>query len=262
MTSKTPARSAEDVDEATLTYAEMKALATGNPMIKEKMDIDNTLQRMQMAQKTFLRDHEQLERRIKLAPGNIQKAEEHLDDLKQDLATVQGNTKLKESGEEVFSLELKGKTYTDKKEATAVIAEHLKQGNLLGLSGKYKGLNVQFTYDSFQDRPEISLFGRVTVRKNSSMIPGDNINRIMDLANSYGELITKQEQDIEELKKKFEDNKREFAKPSPYEEQINELMRRSAELTTLINEETKKNQPGEGEPVPVQSTSVKHSSRR
>ena len=133
---------------------------------------------------------------------------------------------------------------------------------MLGLSGKYKGLNVQFTYDSFQDRPEISLSGRVTVRKNSSMIPGDNINRIMDLANGYDGLIAKQEQDIEELKKKFEDNKREFAKPSPYEAQINELMRRSAELTTLINAESKKNKPEDGESVPVQSATVKRSGGR
>ena len=76
------------------------------------------------------------------------------------------------------------------------------------------------------------------------------------------ELITKQEQSIAELKTKFENDKQEFAKPSPYEAQINELMRRSAELTTLINEETKKNQPGDGESVPVQAASVKHSSRR
>ena len=128
MTSKTPVRSAEDVDEATLSYAEIKAIATGNPLIKEKMDIDVKLERLKMAKSEFMKANEQLEHKVnKTYPDRIREMETGLAKINRDIKAVQENTVIGDDGQEKFSMILNGKTFTDKKDATAHIAEMLKK---------------------------------------------------------------------------------------------------------------------------------------
>ncbi|MBQ6976509.1 MAG: hypothetical protein IJS81_10105 [Selenomonadaceae bacterium] len=132
MTSKTPVRSADDVDEATLSYAEIKAIATGNPLIKEKMDIDIKIERLKMAKVEFLKAHEQLEHKVTVIyPKELRDAEKALDSITKDIELVKQNTIIGEDGQEKFSIILNGKTFTDKKSAATHIAEMLKQNHNL-----------------------------------------------------------------------------------------------------------------------------------
>ena len=105
MTSKTPVGAAEDIDEATLSYAEIKAIATGNPLIEEKMDIDVKLERLKMAKAEFLRSHEQLEVKVnEKYPQSVREAEYTLANINQDIAAMQKNTVIGEDGQEKFSI--------------------------------------------------------------------------------------------------------------------------------------------------------------
>ena len=130
MTSKSPVRSADDVDEATLSYAEIKAIATGNPLIKEKMDIDVRLERIKLSRLEFLHSHEQLLHKVsRVYPNRTQDAENLLVKIQADIETVKKNTIVDENGQEKFSIILNGKTFTDKKEASTFIAEFLKKNS-------------------------------------------------------------------------------------------------------------------------------------
>ena len=239
MTSKSPVRSAEDVDEATLSYAEIKAIATGNPLIKEKMDIDVKLERLKMAKAEYLKSHESLERKVKISyPQHLKTMEDALSDLKQDWETVKAHTQVNERGEEKFELELGGKKFTDKKALTEYLADHLKnKGALVGLNGTYKGLKLQFAYNSNVDKYEVSLVGATRIGKNSSLIPGDNINRIESLAASYEGRVNRQEQSLQELQTRIKTAQEELATPFPQEEEYAELTRRSLEIANKLNED-------------------------
>ena len=190
MTSKTPVRSADDVDEATLSYAEIKAIATGNPLIKEKMDIDVKLERLKIAMVEFLKAHEQLEHKITHTyPKKIQEYKARLEKINKDIEIIRQNTVLGDDGQEKFSIMLNGKTFSDKKEASNYISTLLKKNGtsrspLHGLSGEYKGLHISTAFEQPFLHEELILDGNVSLRKNSSAVPGDNINRIIEMANA------------------------------------------------------------------------------
>ena len=158
MTSKTPVRSAEDVDEATLSYAEIKAIATGNPLIKEKMDIDVKLERLRMAKSEFLRTQEQLEFKVTTKyPENLQKLKEEYEKVQKDVELVRQNTILDEAGQEKFKIVLNGKIYDDKDKATNYISDLIKKNMasdlsepLKGLTGEYKGLHISTYFENYQ----------------------------------------------------------------------------------------------------------------
>ncbi len=243
MTSKTPVRSAEDVDEATLSYAEIKAIATGNPLIKEKMDIDVKLERLKMAKSEFLKAHEQLEHKVnKTYPDRIREMETVLAKINSDIKVVQENTVIGEDGQEKFSMILNGKTFTDKKDATAHIAEMLKKNRnsffpLKDLSGEYKGLHIFTNFNHDLGREELILEGSHSTRKNVTAVAGDNINRIIDMANGRTKLAEDRQKDIDSLQEKIRDVREELSKPFPQQEEYENLSMRSTELTNLLNED-------------------------
>ena len=246
MTSKTVARSADDIDEATLSYAEIKAIATGNPLIKEKMDIDVKLERLKISRSEFLHAHEKLEHKVKqIYPVKISDAQKILADIKADIETVKQNTVIGEDGKEKFSIILNGKTFDDKKEATNFIAELIKKNKessfshcpLLGLKGEYKGLHISTDFNPSLSREEIFLSGKSKVPFFSSSIAGDNINRIMDKANGRIKAAESQQREIDELNKKIQAGNEELATPFPQQEEYEQLLLRSTELTNLLNED-------------------------
>lgn len=243
MTSKSPVRSADDIDEATLSYAEIKAIATGNPLIKEKMDIDVKLERLKMAKSEFLHAHEQLEHKIKHTyPKRILETQALLDKINHDLDTLKKNTVLDENGQEKFSIILNGKTFNDKKEASAFIADLLKKNSsshcpLGGLSGEYKGLKIFTAYEQPHLHEQLVLRGETTLRKNTSSVAGDNINRIIDMANFFTKYAADTQAEIENLRTKINEGQSELATPFPQQEEFDKLLLRSAELTNLLNED-------------------------
>ena len=236
-------RSADDVDEATLSYAEIKAIATGNPLIKEKMDIDVRLERIKLSRSEFLHSHEQLLHKVsRVYPNRIQDAENLLVKIQADIETVKKNTVVDENGQEKFSIILNGKTFTDKKEASTFIAEFLKKNSnsrspLHGLSGEYKGLHISTAFEPPFLHEELILDGQVSSRKNSSAVPGDNINRIIEMANWRTKYAQDKQNEIDNLHDKIATAKVELQTPFPLQEEFDQLSLRSAELTHLLNED-------------------------
>ena len=209
MTSKTPVRSADDVDEATLSYAEIKAIATGNPLIKEKMDIDVKLERLKLAKSEFLKAHEQLEHKVyHTYPRKLQETQTILDNINRDIDTIQNNTVLDDKGQEKFSIIFNGKTFSDKKEATAFLADLIKKNAssiypLSGLSGEFKGLHISTAFQRDFLHEELVLDGFYSSRKNSTSLPGDNINRIIEMANSREKAAVDKQAEIDILQGKI-----------------------------------------------------------
>ena len=254
MTSKTPVRSAEDVDEATLSYAEIKAIATGNPLIKEKMDIDVKLERLRMAKSEFLRTHEQLEFKATTKyPEKLQKLKEEYEKIQKDVELVKQNTVLNESGQEKFKMVLNGKTYEDKDEATSYISNLMKKNMaadsaepLKGLTGEYKGLHISTYFENYQlatmllkgykSHEEIVLQGATRSSKNSTLVAGNNINRIIEMANNRIKMAEDKQKEIEELQNKIESTQEELSNPFPQQEEYDKLRLRSKELSNLLNE--------------------------
>ena len=243
MTSKTPARSADDIDEATLSYAEIKAIATGNPLIKEKMDTDVKLERLKMAKSEFFHAHEQLEHKIFHSyPKRIRELQDLLEKINRDIDTIQKNTVVDETGQEKFSILLNGKTFSEKKEASNFISELLKKNSgshcpLRGLSGEYKGLHISTVFESPYLHEQIVLTGQTTLRKNSSAIAGDNINRIIEMATGRDKYAKDTQAEIDDLHSKIENGKTELAAPFPQQDEFERLSLRSAELSHLLNED-------------------------
>jgi len=243
MTSKTPVRSAEDVDEATLSYAEIKAIAAGNPLIKEKMDIDVKLERLKMAKSEYLKSHERLEWEIRhYYPSQITAARNMLGSIQKDKATIEEHTKTNEAGEEVFSVLLNGKTYTDKKEAAKLIKDILEKNNnsLRSLTGEYKGMKLHVEFEPKLLRDVLVMSGASETRQAVSQIPGDNMNRIVDMAVKYTKLEEQQEQKVQELTEKLASAEKELGTPFPQEEEFQRLSLRSAELAVKLAEDAEK----------------------
>ena len=248
MTSKTPARSADDIDEATLSYAEIKAIATGNPLIKEKMDIDVKLERLKISRSEFLHAHEKLERKVKQTyPVQISDAQKILDNIKADIETVKQNTVIGEDGKEKFSIILNGQTFDDKKEATNFVAELIKKNKessfshcpLHGLKGEYKGLHISTDFNPSLSREEILISGKSMVQCYSSSIAGDSINRIIEKVNGRVNAADAKKREIDELNKKIQAGINELATPFPQQEEYERLVLRSTELSNLLNEDAK-----------------------
>ena len=248
MTSKTPVRSADDVDEATLSYAEIKAIATGNPLIKEKMDIDVKLERLKMAKSEFLKAHEELERKVnRVYPNKIQDAKNLLNNINKDIDTIQKNTVIGEDGQEKFSIILNGNTFTDKKEATKFLSDFISKNAsttcpLHGLTGEYKGLHISTFFEHSYLHEELLLQGNITSRKNSTSVPSDNINRIIEMANGRKKSAASKQAEINELQAKIKSGNEELAVPFPQQEEFDKLSLRSAELTHLLNEDVNANE--------------------
>ena len=244
MTSKTSVRSADDVDEATLSYAEIKAIATGNPLIKEKMDIDVKLERLKLAMSDFLRSHEQLEYKVlHTYPRKIHDAQMLLDRINKDIDTIQKNTIIGDDGQEKFSITLNGTTFTDKKKATAFLADFIKSNSsslspLRGLYGEYKGLSISSSFDQLFSHEEIILSGCISSRKNSSSVPGDNINRIIEMTNERKKYAEDKKAEIEHLQNKITSASEELSSPFPQQAEFDSLSSRSAELSHLLNQDS------------------------
>ena len=243
MTSKTPVRSAEDVDEATLSYAEIKAIAAGNPLIKEKMDIDVKLERLKMAKSEYLKSHERLEWEFRhYYPKQLESAKALLASIQKDKATIEAHTKTNEAGEEAFAVTLNGKTYTDKKEATKLIKEILEKNNnsLRSLTGEYKGMKLHVEFEPQMLRDVLVMSGASETRQTVSQIPGDNVNRIVDMAAKYTKLEEQQTQKVQELTEKLASAEKELSTPFPQEEEFERLSLRSAELAVQLAEDAEK----------------------
>ena len=248
MTSKSPVRSAEDIDETALSYAEIKALCAGNPHIKEKMDLDIDVSRLKLLKANHLSQRYALEDQIiKEFPQKIKSLEQRIEGYKADMAQLAQNTLPNEDG---FSpMIMAGGTVTDKKaagEAIIGLCKSMTNPDPIHI-GEYRGFDMELFFDSFSREYKITLKHelRHTVTLGTDIF--GNIQRLDNALNSFQEKLTACEAQLENTKVQLENAKLEVQKPFPQEEELKTKTARLNELNAMLNLDKRENEIVDGE---------------
>lgn len=249
MTSKSPVRSAEDIDETALSYAEIKMLATGNPYIKEKMDLDIQVQKLKMLKSNFLSEKYGLEDKvIKFYPQQIAYLKSRVEGLTKDVKTAKLHPK--PIDEQPLGMTVSGVSYSEKAEAGQAIINACKSMNSPDAIplGEYRGFQMELYFDTVQRNYVVKLKG-----ETSRDVPlGDdshgNIVRIDNGIERFEETLADTKNSLENTEKQFETAKQEIEKPFAKEEELKAKTARLDELNILLNMDKKENEIVGGEP--------------
>ena len=249
MTSKSPVRSAEDIDETALSYAEIKMLATGNPYIKEKMDLDIQVQKLKMLKSNFLSEKYGLEDKvIKFYPQQIAYLKSRVEGLTKDVKTAKLHPK--PTDEQPLGMMVSGVSYSEKAEAGQAIINACKSMNSPDAIplGEYRGFQMELYFDTVQRNYVVKLKG-----ETSRDVPlGDdaygNIVRIDNGIERFEEALADTKNSLENTEKQFETAKQEIEKPFAKEEELRAKTARLDELNILLNMDKKENEIVGGEP--------------
>lgn len=246
MTSKTPVRVAEDVDEATLNYAEIKALATGNPLIKEKMDLDVEVSKLKMLESNFKSNLYKLEDKVvKFYPKEIERLKERIENLKEDIKNVEPyrevDKNLKEDNK-FTSLIIDGKKYTDKKIAgefllnkikgVKIYREMDKDGEKIG---EYRNFDLSIKYDSFFNKYNFILKGKGEYRGEFGTDEIGNITRMDNVLDKLPERLENTISKLKDTEEQFQTAKIEIQKTFPQAELLKDKTLRLAEVNNLLD---------------------------
>lgn len=249
MTSKSPVRSAEDVDEQALSYAEIKALATGNPYIKEKMDLDVAVSKLKLLKQNHLSQRYALEDKIiKSYPRQIKQFEERIEGFKVDIETAKENTF---PNDDNFSkMIIDDITYTEKKDAGAAILSACKAMTTPDPKpiGSYRGFNMELSFNTFEKEYVITLVGAI---RHSTPLGADvygNITRLDNLISSMSEKMKANEERLADTKVQLENARTEVERPFPQDAELSQKMERLAELNALLDMDHQDNEIVDGEP--------------
>ena len=236
MTSKAPVRSCEDVDEAALSYAEVKALATGNPAVKEKMALDVDVAKLKLLKANHMNNQYRLEDDIaRNFPQQIAKLTEIIDSYKADIAHFSEH---KITDPEQFSMEISGKVFTEKKEAgmaLLAVCKDIKSVDAAMDIGSYQGFNMRIQFDSWSKEFILSVKHESVAKVRLGADALGNITRINNLLESYPEKLAEAEQRLETVQEQMTNAKEEVGKPFPKEEELNQKLERLSELNALLN---------------------------
>ncbi|MGO1713179.1 MAG: helicase-related protein, partial [Senegalia sp. (in: firmicutes)] len=239
MTSKSPVRSAEDVDEASLSYAEIKALATGNPLIKEKMDLDVQVSKLKMLKANYLSEKYKLEDNIlKHYPRKIKDLKNKIEGYKNDIENLNSSTVLGIDGKKKFTpMKIKGNVYMDKEEAGKALLETTKtlKSREAELIGSYRGFKMELSYDSFSNDFKISLKNNLSYSVSLGKDVYGNITRIDNLLDNLSEKHYKTKEKLISIEKQLKSSKKELEKPFSYEKDLRDKERKLKELDLLLN---------------------------
>ena len=242
MTSKSPVRACEDVDDTALSYAEIKALATGNPYIKEKMDLDIQVSKLKLMKANHTSQKYRLETDIaRNYPMQITAAKERLQGLKADVEAVEPIFN-REKEKDDFAMTIGGKVYTDRKEAgTALIAAcaGLKAVRTSGQVGEFHGFTMTAEFDSFNQKYILTLKRQCSYKIEVGKDALGNLQRISNALLGIAKKVTDTEQKLETLQQQLATAKEEVAKPFPKEQELAEKTERLAELNSLLNMDEK-----------------------
>ena len=256
MTSKSPVRSAEDIDETALSYAEVKALATGNPFIKEKMDLDIQVSKLKLLKANHLSQRYALEDRLlKYFPQQIKSTEERVEGYEKDLALYEQHSALKTidstTEENKFAgMTVKGVFYTEKAKAGAAILEACKLMTSPEPQelGSYMGFSMLFSFDGFNKQYQITLRGALS---HTATLGTDIHGNITRLNNVLAEIPKKLEYCREQLKtlqQQMETAREQIDIPFEKEQELQAKSARLAELNILLNMDKHENEVFDGEP--------------
>ena len=235
MTSKTPVRVAEDVDESSLNYAEIKALATGDPKIKEKMDLDNEVTKLKMLEANFKSNLYRLEDKVaKNYPEEITRTEKLIEAVKKDMANVEP----KAEGEEKFtSITIKDERIFDKKIAGEKLLEAIKtvKINESKMIGKYRNMDLEVSYNFFTNEHNFSLNGAAKHSGELGTSADGNIIRLDNALEKMPEKLKRLEEKLTSTKEQLENAKEELKKPFEKADELKNKVLRLAELNKLLD---------------------------
>ncbi|EHI54650.1 hypothetical protein HMPREF9333_02203 [Johnsonella ignava ATCC 51276] len=235
MTSKTPVRVAEDVDESSLNYAEIKALATGDPKIKEKMDLDNEVTKLKMLEANFKSNRYRLEDKVaKNYPEEIARTEKLIEAVKKDISEVEP----KAEGEEKFtSITIGGVKILDKKVAGEKLLEAIKtvKINESKIIGKYRNMDLEVSYNFFTNSHNFSLNGAAKHSGELGTSADGNITRLDNALEKMPEKLNRLEEKLISTKEQLENAKEELKKPFEKADELKTKVLRLAELNKLLD---------------------------
>ena len=243
MTSKSPVRACEDVDDTALSYAEIKALATGNPYIKEKMDLDVQVSKLKLLKANHTSQIYRLESDIaKNFPVQISALKERIAGMQIDSQVVK-SVDLQDN--DTFAMTVGNVLYEDKKEAgEALIAAcaGLKTVSTGGKVGEYHGFTLSASYNMFSNAFELTVKGKCSYKLEIGKDPVGNMQRIHNILFSIDRKLTESEQKLETVQQQLATAQEEVKKPFPKEAELNEKMERLSELNALLNMDEKGNE--------------------
>ncbi len=248
MTSKSPVRSAEDVDEQALSYAEIKALATGNPYIKEKMDLDVAVSKLKLLKQNHLSQRYSLEDRIiKFYPQQIKQGEERIAGYNADIQRAKENTF--PSVDNFSPMVVEDVTYDEKKGAGSAILVACKAMTSPEPKtiGSYRGFNMELSFNSFEKEYVLTLVGSLSHSVSLGADIYGNITRLDNLISSLPDKLKACEERLGDTRVQLENAKAEVERPFPQEEELSQKMERLAELNALLDMDHYDNEIVDGE---------------
>jgi len=247
MTSKSPVRSAEDIDETALSYAEIKALCSGNPHIKEKMDLDIEVQKLKLLRSNHMSQRYALEDQlIRKFPKEIASMHQWIDGLEADMALLKDKTQPNADG--FCPMVIGGQTYTEKKAAGTALLEacnSLTSTDPVPL-GSYRGFRLTLCFDSFEKLFKISMQGTLTYKVGLGTDVFGNIQRMDNLLESMPTRQLDYKEKLKNLEIQVEIAKQEVEKPFPREEELKEKSARLDQLNILLNMDKRENEIVDG----------------
>lgn len=242
MTSKSPLRTIDDCDEATLSYAEIKAVSIGNPLIKEKLDNDNEISRLMLSKSEFIESRKAIQQDVdKYLPAAIKSYEELYDKVQADVVHVAQNANVVD-GQEIFKIKLNDKTFTDRKEAGEYLEKCMKDGSYQKLKGEYKGMNLSMAIG--RDMTTLGTYQLMASHRDTYCIgmgndPVGNMKRLEHRIQILPESMEKVKQNLDDKKHSLEVAKKEVNRTWPMEDKLAACLKRAKELDALLLEDSK-----------------------
>lgn len=247
MTSRSPARVCEDVDQSVLDYAEIKALCAGNPLIREKMELDTEISKLQVIKSAFLSEHYKLEDMIlKTIPEKISRYSSAISLMNNDLKIAEKNPFTDNSNENFPSMTIDGKVFADRANAgkalkcAAVSAINADPENLTKI-GEYRGFNLIVSFDHLSRKALLYIKGHSSHKIELGSSETGNITKIDNSINNISSLIDENTDSIEQLNFQLNTAKTELEKPFPMEQKLMQMITRQTELTALLNIDNNEN---------------------
>ena len=249
MTSKSPVRSCEDIDETALSYAEIKMLATGNPYIKEKMDLDIQVQKLRLLKSNFLSEKYALEDKIiKFYPQEIARRTDMIAGLKSDIERAKQHPKPLDDS--FIGMTVKGVFYSEKADAGNAIldaCQAMTSPDPVPL-GEYRGFQTELSFDTFEKEYKVKLKGELGYSVSLGTDTFGNITRLDNALEGLPKRLEINEQELDNVKKQFETAKVDVEKPFNQEEELKTKTARLNELNALLNVDKRENEIVGGEP--------------
>lgn len=243
MTSKSPVRSAEDIDETALSYAEIKMLATGNPYIKEKMDLDIQVQKLKLLKSNYLSEKYSLEDKIiKYYPQRITNLSARIESLKEDIQTLKAYPKPMDDS--FIGMKVAGVFYSEKQDAGKAIlsaCKTMQSPDPISL-GEYRGFKTELFFDTFERNYVVKIKGKTSYNVALGDDVYGNIARLDNAIERLPDLLDKTTQELENTKQQMETAKIEVEKPFAREDELKEKLHRLDELNILLNLDKRENE--------------------